>query len=266
MFSERVSVLDRVADSLGLVKTGEYLTVFMPANQRALVFRVLGRVNEGREVLEYGPLPLPAGTTLPTFEGGSASVPADGVLPGRAYTTTGITFPLTGAYDSGDMWYVPEDYRDRLFHVKTAVRPLFTRIDVQIPLGVTQGRFQKDRVVVGVDKDFGFSRGSIELVHLPKIRYGYRFGNDTNLDLKTHVTFTYAEYIIEIPKSPELIFDILVKRVQSHWVVLPVAIMDRAISRALIDTYGFEGFPLYRIDERDEAIRKYGELLREVKI
>jgi hypothetical protein len=208
---------------------------------------------------------LTSGTTLPTFEGGSVSVPVDGVIPARAYTT-GLMFPMSGAFDSSDMWYTPEDYRDRLFHVIQHVTPAFLRVDVQIPTAVTQGRFQKDKIVTGVDKDFGFARGSYEVVHLPKVHYGYRYGNDTNVPLYTFVKFIYAEYVIETPKNSSLIFDILTRRIPSHWVTLPINIMDTTVERALTEVYGITGFPLYRADERDKALRDYDALLKEVKI
>ena len=144
--------MDKVTDALGLTLEGEHLTAFIPATSKAFVFRVKSRVNRRYEQLNYGPLPLTSGTTLPTFEGGSVSVPADGVIPARAYTT-GLMFPMSGAFDSSDMWYTPEDYRDRLFHVIQYLTPAFLRVDVQITIAVTQGRFQKDKIVTGVDKD-----------------------------------------------------------------------------------------------------------------
>jgi hypothetical protein len=261
-------------DNLGLVRSGDYLTVFIPATQSALVFRVRSRVNEGREVFNYGPLPIASGTSLPTYEGTSTTVPADGVLPARSYVRDGITFPaLTGmetVFTKSDIWYLSEDDRDRLFHVKTYVYPPVIRADVQIPAKVTQGRFQKERVITGVDSELGFSRGFIEVVHIPLLDYGYRFGNDTNLNLKTFVKFIYGEYLVEVPRNPDLIFDILVRKVPSLWVTLPVAYVDPKISDALVRVYGFPsdrlGFKVYRADERDRAVREYSELLRLLKV
>jgi hypothetical protein len=258
--------MDRVTDEFGLALEGEYITAFMPATSRALVFRVKSRLNRRYETLNFGPLPLDSGDTLPTFEGGSVSVPADGVIPARAYTSDGLMFSMSGAYDETDMWYTPEDYRDRLFHVIQYVTPAFLRVDVQIPTGVTQGRFQKDKIVTGVDKSFGFSRGVYETIHLPKVHYGYRYANETNADLYSFVKFVYAEYTVEIPRNSSLIFDILTRRVPSLWISLPINILDTRVEIALNDTYGITGFPLYRMDERDRALREYDSLLREVKI
>jgi len=257
--------MDRVVDQLGLVIEGEYLTCFIPSTSRAFVFRVKSRVNRRYEELFYGPLPLSAGDTLPTYEGGSVSVPADGVIPARSYTE-GLSFPMSGAYDEGDMWYLSEDYRDRVFHVLQYVTPGFLRVDVEIPVGVSQGRFQKDKIVTGVDKDFGFSRGFYEIVHLPRIHYGYRYGNDTNIDLYASVRFVYGEYIVEIPRSANLIFDILTRRIPSHWVTMPLNVMDPTVEMSLNTVYGITGFPVYRLDQRDAALKEYESLLRGVKI
>ena len=257
--------MDKVTDALGLTLENENLVAFIPSTSKAFVFRVKSRVNRRYEVINYGPLPLASGTTLPTFDGGSVSVPADGVIPARAYTG-GLMFPMSGAFDSSDMWYTPEDYRDRLFHVIQYVTPAFLRMDVQIPTAVTQGRFQKDKIVTGVDKDFGFSRGVYETVHIPKVHYGYRYGNDTNVPLYTFVKFMYAEYVVETPKNSSLIFDILTRRVPSCWISLPINIMDPVVEGALMETYGITGFPVYRMDEREKAIREYDVLLKEVKV
>lgn len=254
-----------VLDSYGLVLENQFITVFIPAKSSALVFRVKSRVNKGYEVFNYGPLPISAGEVLPTYDGGSVTVPLDGVMPARAYTPTGRSFSMKGAFDETDMWYVPEDYRDTLFHVIQVVTPEFLRIDVEVPRGVSQGRFQKGRVVTGIDKDFGFARGKIEVVHVPRLRYGYRWGNDTNLTLRTSVRFIYGEYIVEIPRDPSLIFSILTRTVPSYWTTLPANVWDPSIESALQLSYGFTGFPVYGINEKDKALKEYSEILKLVK-
>jgi len=42
--------------------------------------------------------------------------------------------------------------------------------------------------------------------------------------------------------------------------------MDTTVERSLTEAYGITGFPLYRVDERDRALRDYDTLLREVKV
>lgn len=253
-----------VLDALGLVPENQYLTVFIPATGRALVFRVGIRWNRGAEVLHYGPLPLVAGEAMSTYEGGTVSVPADGVIPARAYSD-GKSFPMAGVTDETDMWYTKEDYRERLFHIIQCVTPAFLRMDVLIPKGVIQRRFQRDKKTGGVHADFGFSRGMLEVVQLPKIHYGYRWGNDTNIDLRTSCTFVYGEYVVEIPRDAGLIFDILTKKVPSRWISLPITVYDPMVKTALLDTYGFEGFKVYSIDQKGEAVADYTKELTRMR-
>lgn len=256
---------------LEICQEGDYLTVFLPPVNQAIVFWVKSVLNKGREVMDYGPLPLASGTTLPTYDGASTTVPADGVLPGRSYADD-LSFPMKGGYEERDMWYLPPTEGFKLFHVIQYVTPAWLRVEVRVPRGVPQSRFQSGRIMTGVDKDFGFSRGVVEAIHLPGIHYGYRYGNETNIDVHTFVKFVYGEYAVEIPRNPELIFDVLVRRVRSRWFSLPVwSVAEPEVSRALREAYGFDaerriyGFRLYRHDQRDEAIREYSEILKGLK-
>ena len=246
-------------------KDGEYLTVFLPATSEALVFRVRSIVNKAFNLIDYGPLPISQGTVLKTIDGSSTTAPDYGVLPARAYTDP-IQFPSQlNVYDNTDMWYIPKEYRDRLFHVIQYVKPAWLRVEVQIPTGTVQNRFQKERVMGGVEKDFGFTRGSIEVIHFPEVHYGFRYCNDLNIDVNTFVRFEYAEYKIEIPMDAQLIFDILIRKVPSVWVSLPYSVEDSTFQSSLVKTYGITGFPLHGINERDAAIREYQSLLQDVK-
>lgn len=249
-----------------LVQENELLTIFIPATQMAFVFRVRARVNMGFERFHYGPLPIPAGTPLASYLGGLVTAPADGVMPAMSFTPIGLSFPMRGVYDETDMWYVPEDYRDRLFHVILEVTPAWLRCDLQIPKGVPQNRFQRDKIITGLEMNMGFARGRMETVHIPKIHYGYRFGNDTNVAVRTAATFTYAEYIVEIPKDEELVFNVLTRRAPSRWITLPVNNYDTAIRSALLEVYGFEGFPLYPATGRERALREYRSLLAQARV
>lgn len=247
-----------------LVQEGGYLTTFIPATEKAFVFRVKSITNAGRKIFNYGPLPLNANESIPTYDGGTATIPADGVLPARAYTASGKSFPLENVYDENDMWYLPEENRDRLFHVKQFITPAFLRVDVQIPKEVIQGRFQETRLIIGIDKDFGFNRGEIESVHYPELHYGYRWGNDTNIPLRTTTKFVYGEYVIEIPKDCETVYAILQRKIPSYWLTMPIANYDASIRDAFNRAYGFEGFPV--IPNKDEAISAYRELMKKSKV
>lgn len=251
-----------VIDRDGLVKDNELLVVYMPQSNKSMVFRVISRQNKSFERFDYGFLPTTAGDVLNTYDGGTATVGISGELPARAYVT-GKKFPLANCYDTSDMWFVPFTWADRVFHVKAKISPGFVRVGLQIPSGVNQSRFQKERVVGGVDTNngFGYNRGEIETVHLPEIHYGYGFGNDTNLCLRTGVQFVYGEYIVKIPNSPSLIFDVLSRAYPAHWVGLPISTVDASITQGLRKTFGFDGFTVYPNIKRDDAIAEYDKIL-----
>lgn len=258
----------KVVDNLGLVEENNFLTVYLPILKKALIFRIVARRNKGFEVLNYGSLPLTKEEVLASYVSGTQTVPEDGVFPPMSYTADGHRFPspFPNVYEESDMWFLPKEENTTLFHVYQYLTPSWIRIDVQIPIYINQIRFQGDRVVGGVDKDWGFKRGILEMIHFPGIKIGYRWGNDTNLTVYTNVKFIFAEYVVEIPKDPELIFNILVKKVPSHWVSLPVLSNAEDISRELIDVYGIDGFPLYPITEKDKAISEYKTILKGVTI
>jgi hypothetical protein len=259
----------KVTDELGLVLENEHIAAFVPSTSKAFVFRVRSRANRGFERLHYGPLPIRSGTALSVYGGGTVTVPADGVMPGNSYVPleNGLSFPTDlDVFDKTDMWYVPVEWRERLFHVILSVAPSWLRCQVDIPKGVAQPRFQRGKVSVGVEKGFGFSRGRLEVLHFPGLHYGYRFGNDSNLNVHTSATFTYGEYVVEIPKDANLIFDVLTRKVPSYWLTMPIFVYDDSIRRAFLEAYGIEGFPLYPINKRAEAVAEYEKLLKEVKV
>lgn len=248
-------------DKYGLLDENEFLTVYIPAINRALIYRVISKVNKNFEIFNYGLLPISSGDSLYSYDGGTASAPADGCLAGRSYTDD-LQFPLSGAYDSNDMWYLPEDYKDEIFHVIQKITPSWIRIDVRIPTGISQLRFQRDKVFLGIDRDFGFSRGTFETIHIPRIHYGYRYGNDTNLPVYVSVKFIYGEYKIELVKDANLAFDILSRKISSKWVTLPIYQFDPNIGNAFNIIYnGFDGYPIYPINMREAAIASYNRIL-----
>jgi hypothetical protein len=243
------------------------LVVYIPATNRAFVWRIRNVLNKNFPKIDYGPLPIPANFPFSSYVGGVIPAPADGVMPMYSYVPLeySLSFPLSGVYDSSDMWYLPEDYNDRVFHVITKVTPAWLRCGITIPKGNIQGKFQKDKVDTGIDKLFGFSRGMIETIHIPGVHYGYRFGNDSNLNVYTGCRFEYGEYVIETPRDAEFIFNILSRKIKpDKWISLPI--ITYTIRDALMKNYGIEGFTVYGIYERDKAIREYTELLRKVKI
>jgi len=250
------------------IKENEYLVLYIPGTQTALVFRVISIVNKGFEKWEYGPIPIPSGTTLPTLDGTTATVPVLGVLPARAFTPISITFPSPYNTEVTDMWYFPTEQRSRLMIIKAKIRPEVLRVTIEYPQGSKQIYYLEGktyRYATGVDP-FGFKRGEIEWVQLPGIHVGLIFVNPYNINWFTYVTFEYLDMRIEIPKIPELIFDILVGKVKATWITIPVNILTTELKNALEDAYGFLGFKLYNVYEREKAIREYKKLLEVVKV
>ncbi len=261
-------------DSVGLSNPNSYIVITIPPTQQALVFRVKMKANDGYKVFDYGQLGslTTDSTNLYTTIGGTpagaaSAPPANGTIAGTNYTQN-FQFALNNAYDNTDMWYYPEDYRDRLFEVITLVTPAYLRVAVNIPTNVTQQGFQKNRVAGGIGQDFGYKRGRFQVVHLPRLHYGYQFGNDINLIPFVRLKFLYGEYIVEIPKNAQTIFQILNKdpRFPARWTSLPVVSYDPLIKDSLIRSYGFEGFPIFPIDQQAAAIQSYSTLLQEALV
>ena len=160
------------------------------------------------------------------------------------------------------MWFVPYTWNDRVFHLRHT-SPGFARVGMQIPRGVNQSRFQKERVVGGVDQSigFGYNFGEMETVHLPEIHYGYTFGNDSNIDLRSGVKFIYGEYYVKIPNSASLIFDVLRGTIRRIASVSRSLTVDATITRGLKKTWGFDGFTVYPNSFRTQALAEYGAIL-----
>jgi len=256
----------KLVDKNGLVKAGNYLVMHIPANKSAMVYRVVTVQNPGTPIMDYGTLEISSGDTFSTYDGSSDTAPADGYIPANSFTSSGMDFGLTDAYDENDMWYIPDDYRQRIFHVKQNVSPSWLRISYDIPKGVKQTKFQRDNVITGVDKEFGFSRGESEIIHIPNLRYGYLYGNDTNIPAYTRLKFTYGEYFVEIPSDPNVVWDILTKRKPAYWVTMPIVSYDPSVKVALEKDYGFDGFPLYPDYMVEEAKSAYEQLIGRKKI
>ena len=248
-------------------KDNDYLAVTIPATQSSMVFRVRTRVNSN-PVLFYGPLTLTSGAVLPTLTGGTTSVPVTGVLPAGAYTPVGqgLNFPVTGSYDTNDMWYTNEDYRDRIFYIVGKSKPRYLQMGVEYPKGVQQYRFQRDNVMAGVGQAFGFSRGVVETIQFPDIRQSWRFGNDMNFPVYAAIEFQYNELIIETPRDPLTIYNILAGKLPAYRVDLPIQTQDPSIAINLQKVYGYTGFDMTLLPSQKDAIDSYTTALQKVLI
>ena len=210
---------------------------------RAYIFKVRAKVNMYWDKLVYGPLPVKAGTTLPTLTGTSATVPADGVLPPYAVVDH-LKFPPPpniDAYDSSDMWYIPKDKTHMLYVYKLVLKPKWLRVEPRIPEGVSQARFIGDKNIVGAMSTLGFARGGFEVVQLANLHYGWRIANDTNLAVATRVVFEYMELRVDLVRDTETYREFERGRLPGARVVkLPTYILAETMLRDLYDAYKME--------------------------
>ena len=249
------------------LKANDYLAVTIPATQSAMVFRVKIPVNP-EPIFHYGAIPVPATGSLAGYDASSVSCVAAGVIPGRAYTAvgSGYAMALTSAYDASDMWYTNEDYRDRIFYIVAKTTPSFLQLGIEFPKGVQQYRFQRDNVMTGVGTNWGFSRGMIETVQFPDIHQSLRVGNDSNLAVYTGLQYQYNELIIETPRDPLTIYNILAGRIPSYRVDMPIQVQDPSIPINLQKVYGYTGFDMSLLSAPTEAVKAYTATLGGVLI
>jgi hypothetical protein len=265
----------KVVDDLGLVPDNRYLTVIFPGDTpvsaKALVFRVVFRHNQGREIINYGAIPFVTTDVLPTYDGSSGSPVANGRVPSRSYTNTYMTFGRTAlsstlnVYDTNDIFYLPDEFNERLFHVQAYFYPEFLRVGLEIPAGTKQDRFQRERVIGGVGTSLGWRRGNQEVVIFPELRVGWQFGNDTELDAYTGARFVFGEYLVKIPDDPDIIWRVLSEDEESHRVKLPIAAVDPSVNQAMTKSYGFTGFDIQPKYKKAEALASYKTKIGAIK-
>jgi hypothetical protein len=268
-----------VTDAYGLSRANTFFVLNIPASGNAFVFRVKQRANPGYPTIDYGQIPITSGQTLSLFSGGTASAPAAGAFAAESYLQTSIQFPYTTTnfpnasgtlYDTNDIWHISGDENpNTLFDVIQEVVPAWLRVNVNIPTGQTQQAFQIGRLApTTVGSSFGFRRGTFRVQHIPGLVYGYNYGNDTSIPTFTNVRFHYAEYTVEIPRDPNLIFGILSKSssVPVNWQTLPVTQYTTSLKQALLTAYGFEGFPLFQVNQAQAAVQLYSSLLGKAAI
>jgi len=259
-------------DRFGLVEDNQYLVVEIPAYESFIPFKVKYRVNRGYERIDYGPIPTTSGTSYPTLDGGTATVPEDGVMPAMAYMPTSdpIVFPASGVgltygvSDTDDMFYISEkDFDNRVIHLHASFSPSWLRIVVDMPRSTLQGMYQK--ATLDINMGMGFRRGGIETVILPAVKIGWRFANDTNMDVYTVARFVYGEYVVDIVNDAEMVFNLGVGKVKAKRVVLPVNVPSYDFEDALRKTWGFTGFKMYAEHEKSIAISEYNEVISELR-
>ena len=255
-----------ITDNLGLVLENQLINLYIPAFRSCLVFRVRARRNRGFEEIPYGSIPVAKDEVVYTLDGGTVAVPEDGVLPARSYTPSSKTLPsiVEGVFDSKDMFYLSPDYRNILLHCKYYITPAWIRVLTEVPAGVLHNRFQRDRVILDISKDWGWKRGFIETFHVPGVHIGFKFCNDLNANVYTFIKIVYGEYEVEIPKDPELIYGVIVGKIPAYSFTWQYITSEEIVRSTLLRVYGITGFPV--IFEKDKAVKKYEELIKNLKV
>ena len=123
------------------------------------------------------------------------------------------------------------------------------------------------------DSLFGaLPRGRIETAFIPEVVYAFMVGNDTNINFRTGVRFTYGEYEIDVPKNPMTVLEILSGMRPASWLTLPSTCYNNRIQAGLLNTYGYEGFTVYprdfkdREETRTRILAEYAEVMRGMRI
>jgi hypothetical protein len=249
------------------IKDNDYVQVYIPATKTALVFRVVTRTNP-YPTINYGAVPFTAGQNLSCYDGGSVAVGPAGSMPPRSYTTLGSSMlftpetGFTGTYDTTDVWYTNEEYRDRIFYVVGKMIPSFVQIGLEYPRGVQQYRFQRDNVQAGIGTGLGYKRGVLETIQFPNLHQGWRFGNDSYFNVYTSMVFEYNELIVESPADGLTAYNVLAGVIPSRRIDLPIAVQDPSIPIALNKDYGYAGFDTTLLANKANAIDAYTTVLK----
>ena len=201
--------MTKTIDEKGFLNEDGLLVIYFPAWKGYEVFKVVSRPNKGFERIDYGPGPfvtasgtgiVPAATIDPT-----STVP---VIPGYTSIFTFTNPALPPEYQT-DMWYFVED--DVIYDVNIYYRPALLRCYQYVPLPRQQVVFRT--VTANPAYDFGYFRGFKNQIFIPRLHIGWQLANKTNIALVTYFWFDYAEYQVEVPKDPTLIYDAITGRV-----------------------------------------------------
>jgi hypothetical protein len=96
--------------------------------------------------------------------------------------------------------------------------------------------------------DFGFWRGTKELVVLPYMHIQFEVANMTNLDLYTYAKILYGEYLVQLVKDPKTLYELMnrlgdYKTRNAYWFTFPGQI--RFVKEPFERGYGLQQpFPL----------------------
>lgn len=246
----------RVLDEDGFIKEGECALIVLPAYNSVLPLRVKSIANKGAKWFNYGPVPY-----------------NEGVMKNRS-VTSGFKFKdITGILvgeQAGDMFYHKKE--DTLIHAFIDISPHLFRIFQEIPTGAKQITYIKAvTFTTRIDEktaNFGYSVGVKEQFFLPNFHIDWFVHNATNMDLRTNVMMKYAEYNVEIPTDPELIFNTMMRKIPAYWYTLPVSTERVEITRMFGQIYKLKknGIPFYKSYEKSRALTEIPSIIAEASI
>lgn len=198
-------------DEKGFMLEGTNLLLYFPGFNAILCYDVISRKNKHFEELAYGPLPY-------TATGHEA-----GVVP--ANSSTGeykFTWIDTRRKDHEytNMFYF--EYADRLMHVFMTIKPFMLRNYIHYPETTTLLAYL-DTVTNTPETgdDFGFFRETYEIVYVPYLECSFETYNNTNIDLRTFVSFRFAEYEVELVTDREKMRDMWLEKIPVKKITLP---------------------------------------------
>jgi len=244
------------------------LIVELPAYGTFLPFKVIDVTNMPYDELDYSPLPITTSTSLGYFTptvppGAPLAAPQTGVLPPMSYTASPVMFPLQNSFDPSDMFYF-ESPNNKLMVVELFVQPRFLRVMPEIPAGNIVASYENTIFNIGGSiqvnvgnftglASTGFKRGYSLVVQLPKVHYGYLFGNDTSLTVYTFAKIRYYDLRVAAPTPTEVLDAFKGKVKDVEFISLPIPTVQTVITNVLNTYYGTTGIPFAAVNQEQIA-------------
>ena len=188
-----------VTDKKGLVKENNYLVCSFPQWSGIVAYWIYGRANAGFEEINYGPL------NIAGINSAIAGV-SDGGTSSGAFSFNWNILPQEFRADM--FWY---DRPERLLHIKKLdMIPYQLRKYMWLTTGVQQANYlQEAPAQPATPSDFGFWRGSKELVVLPYMHIQFEVANMTNMNLYTYAKMVYGEYLVQLVTDPKILWELM---------------------------------------------------------
>ena len=247
---------------------GSLLIVGLPAYGTFLPFKVIDVTNMPYDEVDYSPLPITTSTSLgyftPTVPPGAPLVAHHtGVLPPMSYTASPVMFPLQNTFDPSDMFYF-ESPNNKLMVVELLTQPRYLRVMPEIPAGNIVASY--DNVVFNIGGSIqvnvgnftglastGFKRGYSVVAQLPKVHYGYLFGNDTSFTVYTSGKVRYYDLRVAAPSSTEVLDAFKGRMKDVEFVSLPMPTVQSVVTNVLNSYYGTTGVPFSAVNQAQIA-------------